>query len=159
MNIILNVNQATLLSEKMRSEGKVVVLVGGCFDVLHIGHIDFLTKAKSRGDLLFVLLESDEAIKKLKGPQRPFHTQKERAAVLASLRAVDIVITLPNVLSNVEYDKVVKLLQPAIIATTEGDPTIIHKERQAKSLGAQLVLVNTRLKHVSTSRAVDVLQE
>jgi len=155
MSSILSLNEAETLSSQLRAGGKSVVLVGGCFDILHIGHIDFLTKAKSIGDILFVLLESDTTIRKLKGPQRPFHTQKERAIVLSSLKVVDGVIALPNLGSNTEYDKVVKLLQPAIIATTKGDPTVVHKKRQAEILGARLVFVNSRLKHVSTSRAVE----
>src|SRR5260370_15435946 len=159
MKSILSINQAKMLSNQLKAAGKSVVLVGGCFDILHVGHIDFLSKAKSTGDFLFVLLEPDATIKKLKGPQRPFHTQKERAIVLTILRMVDSVVIIPRPFSNLDYDNIVKLLQPAIIATTKGDPTINHKKRQAKRLGSRLVFVNRRLKHVYTSRAVEVLQE
>ena len=63
-----------------------VVLVGGCFDLLHYGHIAFLKEAKKHGDYLIVLLESDENVRRLKGEGRPFHTQKQRKEMLASCR-------------------------------------------------------------------------
>ena len=74
---------------------KITVLAGGCFDVLHPGHIVFLEKAKKAGDYLVVLLESDKKIRKLKGKGRPVHSQKERAEILSALKSVDSVVCLP----------------------------------------------------------------
>ncbi len=68
MNKIISTEQAIKLSEKIRNEGKTIALAGGCFDILHIGHIEYLANAKKHGDVLFVFLESDENIKKIKGP-------------------------------------------------------------------------------------------
>ena len=98
-----------------------VVLVGGCFDILHYGHIYFLKKAKKLGDLLVVALESDENTKKLKGPKRPIHTQKQRQKMLESLRFVDKVIALPPMKSDSDYEKLVRKVNPDIIAVTAGD--------------------------------------
>ena len=61
---------------------KKVVLVGGCFDVLHYGHIHFLSSAKNHGDQVVVALESDENVKTRKGSTRPIHTQAQRKAML-----------------------------------------------------------------------------
>jgi len=120
---------------------KSIVLVGGCFDILHIGHVKFLKKSKSVGDSLIVLLESDANIKKLKGNSRPFHNQKERKEVLESLKFVDKVILLPDIVTHETYDRIIKRLKPNIIAITEGDPIRDKKLVQAKSVGAKLKIV------------------
>ena len=94
----------------------IKVLVGGCFDVLHIGHVKFLRQAKSFGDYLIVLLESDANIKKLKGSTRPIHNQKERKEVLEALKFVDKVIILPDVVNNIFYDNLVKKINTGKIS-------------------------------------------
>jgi len=100
---------------------KKIVLVGGCFDILHWGHISFLKKARKLGNYLVVALESDENIRKLKGPNRPIHNQRERKAMLESLRFVDKVIALPPMKSDSDYEKLVRRVNPDIVAVTQGD--------------------------------------
>src|SRR3990167_9728836 len=92
---ILSVGRIAAFSKDLKKQGKVVVLAGGCFDILHPGHVIFLEKAKKTGDILVVLLESDQKVKELKGINRPVHTQIDRAQVLFALRAVDYVVMLP----------------------------------------------------------------
>jgi D-glycero-beta-D-manno-heptose 1-phosphate adenylyltransferase len=70
---------------------KKVVFTNGCFDILHRGHIDYLAKAKSLGDILVVGLNDDASVRRLKGPQRPIVEQEDRAEILASLKSVDYV--------------------------------------------------------------------
>lgn len=132
---------------------KTKVLVGGCFDVLHIGHVKFLRQAKSFGDYLIVLLESDANIKKLKGSTRPIHNQKERKEVLEALKFVDKVIILPDVVNNIFYDNLVKKIKPSVIAITGDDPIKDKKLIQAKSVGAKLKIVK-KYKSNSTSSIV-----
>jgi len=100
---------------------KKVVLVGGCFDILHYGHISFLKKAKKLGNYLVVALESDENTMKLKGPSRPIHNQNQRKKMLESLRFVNKVIALPPMKSDSDYEKLVRKVNPDIIAITQGD--------------------------------------
>ena len=76
---------------KKKQQGIKVVFTNGCFDILHVGHISYLERAKSLGDVLVVGLNSDASVRKLKGPGRPVNTAKDRARVLAALRAVDYV--------------------------------------------------------------------
>ena len=114
---------------------KYLVLVGGCFDVLHPGHIIFLEKARKAGDKLVVLLESDQKIRKLKGEGRPVHTQKERAKILSALESVDSVVCLPYMEDDFEYDEIILKNNPDIIAATRGDESIEHKKRAAKKAG------------------------
>lgn len=74
-----------------RNEGKTVVFTNGCFDLLHPGHVRLLETARSKGDVLVVAINSDSSVRGLKGPQRPVLPEQERAAILASLAAVDAV--------------------------------------------------------------------
>lgn len=117
------------------------VLVGGCFDLLHFGHIDFLRQAKGLGDHLVVALESDENVRKTKGESRPIHPQSQRKEMLAALLHVDEVIELPPMNTDGEYVALVKQIAPSVIATTEGDPILAKKERHAESVGARLVVI------------------
>lgn len=76
--------------EPLRS--KKIVFTNGCFDLLHIGHVRYLQQAKSLGDLLVVGVNSDESVRRLKGPTRPLQVEQDRAEILAALGAVDFSI-------------------------------------------------------------------
>lgn len=154
---IIRPDQLREISNTLKSNGKKIVLTGGCFDILHIGHITLLENAKKEGDILMVMLESDESIKAKKGINRPIHSQEQRAHMLSALQFVDYVILLPSSLSDRGYDTVVKDTQPDIIATTFGDPYAFHKERQARETGSEVVFVNKLEKDISTTRILDLL--
>jgi D-glycero-beta-D-manno-heptose 1-phosphate adenylyltransferase len=79
------------IREKLKREGRKVVFTNGCFDILHRGHIEYLTKAKALGDVLFVGMNTDASVRRLKGTARPIVCQDDRALVLAALRVVDYV--------------------------------------------------------------------
>ncbi|MBU6500550.1 MAG: D-glycero-beta-D-manno-heptose 1-phosphate adenylyltransferase [Patescibacteria group bacterium] len=76
---------------KAKSEGKIIVTTNGCFDILHVGHTNYLENAKNMGDILIVGLNSDKSVKRNKGDKRPIVGEKERAKVIAALTAVDYV--------------------------------------------------------------------
>lgn len=76
-----------------RERGESIVMTNGCFDILHPGHVDYLIKAKALGDRLFIALNDDESVRKLKGHGRPVNDLKARAAVLSSLECVDWVVS------------------------------------------------------------------
>jgi D-beta-D-heptose 7-phosphate kinase/D-beta-D-heptose 1-phosphate adenosyltransferase len=75
----------------LKEDGRKVVFTNGCFDILHRGHVEYLTKAKALGDVLLVGMNTDASVKRLKGPQRPVVSQDDRAFVLAALRTIDYV--------------------------------------------------------------------
>jgi rfaE bifunctional protein nucleotidyltransferase chain/domain len=77
--------------ERLRAEGKRLVVTNGCFDLLHLGHVTYLENARNLGDLLLIGLNSDEAVRGLKGPHRPVNSEQDRAGVLAGLESVDAV--------------------------------------------------------------------
>jgi rfaE bifunctional protein nucleotidyltransferase chain/domain len=79
------------IRDRLKREGKKIVFTNGCFDILHRGHVEYLSKAKNLGDILFVGMNTDASVQRLKGPQRPVVCEDDRAFVLAALRAVDYV--------------------------------------------------------------------
>jgi len=143
----------------MDKKNKKIVLVGGCFDVLHLGHIIFLEKAKKRGDVLTVLLESDKNIEREKGKNRPINNQDNRAKMLMSLKVVDQVIKLPEMKTDEEYFELIKKIKPAVIAVSDGDKRIRQKKEQAKIIGAKLVEVTKTIPHHSTSRIIETITQ
>ena len=135
-----------------------VVLVGGCFDLLHAGHILFLQKAKACGDYLVVALEPDERILQSKN-RKPVHTQKERARNLAALRSVDHVLELPCLKGFSDYYKFVQDVRPSVIAVTADDPCISNKQRQAKDVGATVKIVTDRVGQLSSTAICKQLKQ
>ncbi|MCK4858971.1 MAG: D-glycero-beta-D-manno-heptose 1-phosphate adenylyltransferase [Candidatus Omnitrophica bacterium] len=77
--------------ENLKREGGKIVFTNGCFDLLHIGHINYLKKAQKQGDILIIGLNSDSSVKKIKEKGRPIIPQSERARILAALEFVDFV--------------------------------------------------------------------
>ena len=80
------------LIKTLREENKIIVTTNGCFDLLHVGHVRYLQKSKSYGDILIVMLNSDNSVKRLKGETRPLNNEKDRAEILCALSCVDYVV-------------------------------------------------------------------
>ena len=96
-----------------RKEGKTIVFSNGCFDILHRGHVEYLSKAADLGDVLIIGLNTDASVKRIKGPTRPVNDEKSRAVVLAALEFVDAVVffeedTPYSLIKNVQPDVLVK---------------------------------------------------
>ena len=118
---------------------KKIVFTNGCFDIIHVGHVRYLTAAKNFGDVLIVGLNTDDSVKKLKGASRPINNQDDRAEVLLGLKAVDHVIffgeqTAENLIAEVKPDIYVK----------GGDYTIetLPEAKIVQSYGGRVELVN-----------------
>jgi len=96
---ILSRESAGAVLAKLKREGKRVVLANGCFDMLHVGHVRYLSGAKREGDILIVAVNADSSVRGLKGPGRPILDERARAQLVASLRDVDYVAIFsdPNV--------------------------------------------------------------
>lgn len=159
MNKVVSIKQAEEISKDLQQKGEKLVLAGGCFDILHIGHIIFLKNAKKQGDILIVLIEHDKTIQKLKGENRPVNTQEDRIEVLSAISYVDYILPLTPFPTDKDYYLLTKKLKPAIIATTQNDPARIHKERQAIAVGAKVKDVTGQISNQSTSRIVALLKE
>lgn len=88
---VLSLPALRKIRERLRKQKKKVVFTNGTFDILHRGHVEYLAKAKALGDVLVVGLNTDASIRRIKGPKRPINTNRDRAAVLAALEAVDYI--------------------------------------------------------------------
>ena len=84
------------LFKRLHGESRRIVTTNGCFDLFHLGHKHSLEEAKKKGDILIVGLDSDESVKKLKGPTRPIYSETERAELLSAMEAVDFVTIFPS---------------------------------------------------------------
>lgn len=89
--VVIHWAELKKLLSRSRAEGKVIVSTNGVFDVLHVGHIRYLQTSRCMGDILVAAINSDESVRRLKGPARPFVTELERAEILAALSCVDFV--------------------------------------------------------------------
>lgn len=129
--------EARLLREDLRKQGKSFVLSNGCFDLLHPGHLYYLQKAAELGDSLWVALNGNQSIQKLKGPTRPLQSQEERAYMLSGLECVQGII----IFDSLRLDQEILCLQPDIYVKA-GDytlDTLNVQERQAlEAVGANI---------------------
>ncbi|WP_456323361.1 D-glycero-beta-D-manno-heptose-7-phosphate kinase [Hydrogenimonas sp.] len=98
--------------ERLKNEGKRIVFTNGCFDILHLGHVKYLEKAKSFGDALIVGVNSDASVRRLKGESRPVNPEYDRAYLLAALDAVDFVTIFDE---DTPYD-LIKIVEPDVLA-------------------------------------------
>lgn len=89
---VLSESHLLLMIESARARGEKIVMTNGCFDILHVGHVDYLAKAKALGDRLIVAVNDDQSVRRLKGDDRPLNSIQARMTVLAALGAVDWVV-------------------------------------------------------------------
>ena len=129
-------------------KNKRLVFTNGCFDIIHAGHVRYLTAAKNFGDALIVGLNSDESVRRLKGASRPINNQDDRAEVLLGLKAVDHVIffgedTAENLIAEVQPDIYVK----------GGDYTLatLPEAKIVQSYGGRVEFVNLVAGHSTTN--------
>src|SRR5947199_10679871 len=106
----MTLKEAGALSARLRAEGKRIVLANGCFDLLHVGHVRYLSAARALGDVLFVGVNGDAAVRRLKGAGRPLMPAAERVELLSTLRPVDHVV----VFEEDTADRLVTLLRPDV---------------------------------------------
>jgi len=125
---------------RQRAAGAKLVVTNGCFDLLHLGHVTYLEKARNLGDALLVGLNSDASVQALKGPGRPLNPEDDRAGVLAALAAVDAVSIFPEATATA----FLKLTAPDIWVKG-GDYTLEslnQEERRAvESAGGRIVIL------------------
>ena len=130
-----------------RKGGARVVFANGCFDVLHVGHVRYLEAARGLGDLLVVGVNSDEQVRRLKGEGRPFVPERERAEVIAALRAVDYV----TVFHEPTVTELLLALRPDIHAKgTDYTEESVPERDVIRSFGGRVQIVGDPKEHSST---------
>jgi D-glycero-beta-D-manno-heptose 1-phosphate adenylyltransferase len=122
--------------ERLRAEGLRLVFTNGCFDVLHVGHVRYLTAARALGDRLVVAINSDRTVRELKGKGRPVMREAERAEMLASLRVVDYV----TVFDQVSPRSLIADVLPDVLVKG-GDYALeeIHGREEVEAAGGRVV--------------------
>jgi D-beta-D-heptose 7-phosphate kinase/D-beta-D-heptose 1-phosphate adenosyltransferase len=146
---ILSLNELTSLRAQYRDEGKSVVLTNGCFDLLHAGHVKHLEHAAKLGDVLIVAVNSDAAVRRLKGTHRPVIPQSDRATLLAALACVNHVVVFEEDTPH----EVLRRLTPDILCKGGdycGREQVVGHE-VVESYGGQ-VTVTSKVDNVSTSQ-------
>ena len=139
----------------LKAKGKRIVFTNGCFDLLHVGHIRYLEKAKTLGDILIVGVNSDASVQKLKGPKRPILPVEERTEILSGLGGVDYVTTF----DELDPLALITSLQPNVLVKG-GDWTkeqTIGKEVVERS-GGEVVIIPF-VKGASTSNLIETILE
>ena len=99
------------LCDRLRWQKQKTVFTNGVFDIIHMGHISYLSKAKALGDILIIGLNTDASVRKIKGPTRPINKQADRAGVLSALEFVDYVVYF----SEETPEKLIRLIHPDIL--------------------------------------------
>ncbi|MCM8777306.1 MAG: D-glycero-beta-D-manno-heptose 1-phosphate adenylyltransferase [Candidatus Omnitrophica bacterium] len=111
MGKIKSFREIEKISRQLKKKGRKIVFTNGCFDILHKGHIRLLKKAKSLGDVLIVGLNTDSSVRRLKGKDRPFLKEDDRAEILSALEMVDYVVLFPQ---DTPY-KLIKIIKPDVL--------------------------------------------
>ncbi len=137
---ILPLEKVASWRNDLRKQGLKLVVTNGCFDILHLGHVTYLEKARQMGDLLLVGVNGDAAVGALKGPGRPVNTQEDRASVLAALASVGAVA----IFEEPSATHFLRAAQPDVYVKG-GDytlETLNQEERRAvESAGGKIVLI------------------
>ena len=122
--------------EKHRADGDVFVFTNGCFDILHAGHVDYLSFARRQGDVLAVGLNSDASVRSIKGEPRPVVPQQDRSRLLAALEVVDYVV----IFEEDRVDALIAELKPDILVKGEDRKDDIHGRDIVEGGGGRVVL-------------------
>jgi len=140
----VTIDEAARLAERLRAEGKRIVLANGCFDVLHVGHVRYLREARRLGDVLFLGLNDDAAVARLKGRGRPVMPQDERVEMLEALRDVDHVVLF----TDDTADALVARLRPHVHAKgTDYTPETVPEAATARAVGARVAITGDPKSH------------
>ncbi|MDQ0755243.1 D-glycero-beta-D-manno-heptose 1-phosphate adenylyltransferase [Arthrobacter sp. B3I4] len=147
----LGADELSIQINLQRAEGKRVVLTNGCFDVLHRGHTRYLNQAKQLGDILVVALNSDDSVRRLKGPGRPVNTISDRAAVVAALSCVDYV----TVFETATPIPLIQKIRPEIYAKG-GDytPAMLAETQAVEEYGGRVAILDY-VPELSTTAVVE----
>jgi D-glycero-beta-D-manno-heptose 1-phosphate adenylyltransferase len=142
----VKVDEAAALAERLRAAGRRIVLANGCFDLLHVGHIRYLEDARKLGDVLFVGINGDAAVARLKGAGRPLMPASERVELLSALRAVDHVV----VFDDDTADGLIRALKPDVHAKgTDYTADSVPERATAKAIGAATAITGDPKQHAT----------
>jgi rfaE bifunctional protein nucleotidyltransferase chain/domain len=133
---VLSLEKLLGVREGLRAMGKRLVFTNGVFDLLHVGHVRYLQTAKDLGDLLIVAINSDRTVRELKGDDRPFTNEDERAEVLSALRSVDYVTIFDDISPR---QLITRLLPDVLVKGGDYGLDEIHGREEVEAAGGKVV--------------------
>lgn len=133
---ILSMERMLVERDRLRTAGKRLVFTNGVFDLLHVGHVRYVSQARELGDALVVAINSDRSVRELKGPERPVFDEGERAEILAALRDVNYVV----VFDDISPRRTIKTLLPDVLVKG-GDYQLdeIHGREEVEAAGGKVI--------------------
>lgn len=137
-----------------RFKDQKIVFTNGCFDLLHLGHIDYLSKAKDQGDVLIIGLNADDSVRRLKGKGRPVTGQESRAVILASLGFVDAVVLFDE---DTPYNLIRQVQPDVLVKGSDYKPENIVGYDIVKAKGGEIVTIDF-LKGYSTTGIIEKIK-
>lgn len=141
---VLDPEAAARWADTQRRRGKTIVLANGCFDLLHVGHVRYLTAARALGDALVVGINSDASVRRLKGAGRPLMSAAERAELLGALAAVDAVV----VFEEDTVERLVHLIRPDVQAKgTDYTETTVPERAAVVAAGGRVAIAGDPKDH------------
>lgn len=141
------------LVKHWKQSGLRIVLTSGTFDLFHIGHAEYLERAKALGDLLIVGVDSDEKVRARKGPHRPVVPESERVLILAHLRHVDVIVLKPH---KEKPNALIKLIRPDVLVLSKTTKHMKKEVEDKKPYCGKVVLLEPQAE-TSTSAKVRLL--
>ena len=152
---IINLDRLEKVVTELRNKGKKISFTNGCFDLLHAGHIDSLTQSKSFGDVLIVGVNSDNSVKKNKGPNRPIIQEKFRLMMLSSLECVDYLVLMDDDTA----ENLVKIIKPDYYVKGYDYKDIVTPETKiVNSYGGKCEYVKIK-NNISTSKIIERIKD
>ena len=133
---ILTLEQMLRERERLRATGERLVFTNGVFDLLHVGHVRYLAQARSLGDALVVAINTDRAVRELKGRDRPIFNQAERAEIIAALRSVDYVTVFDDTSPR---NLIARLLPDVLVKGGDYQLDQIHGREEVEAAGGKVI--------------------
>jgi rfaE bifunctional protein nucleotidyltransferase chain/domain len=134
--VILNREELLRARTSLRAEGRRLVFTNGCFDILHVGHVRYLSEARRLGDALLVAINSDRSVRALKGAGRPVMNESERAEILAALSSVDFVTVFDD---DSPRSLIAEVLPDVLVKGGDYQPDEIHGREEVERAGGRVL--------------------
>lgn len=133
---IVSIERLREIRRRLRDEGRKLVFTNGCFDILHVGHARYLSKARELGDALLVAINSDRSVRELKGEGRPIMNEQERAEMLAALGAVDYVTIFEDLSPR---SLIAEILPDVLVKGGDYELDEIHGREETEAAGGRVM--------------------
>lgn len=155
MSGIKTLDEIIVIRKQLQDQNKRVVFTNGCFDIIHAGHIDYLSKAKALGDVMIVGLNSDDSVQRIKGKKRPILKESERAFILMNIKHVDYVVIFNQ---DTPEQLIAKLIPDILVKGADWDIEDIVGKDIVLTNGGEVKTI-TFVNEQSTSKIINIILE